>query len=118
MKMRKVLSAAVAATGFAVAMAGSTAAVADVIEEGKALAFSVKKGNCLACHRIEGGSQAGDIAPPILLMKVRYPNKEELRAQIWDASAANPSTMMPPFGRHNIMTEAEIDKVTEFIYSL
>jgi sulfur-oxidizing protein SoxX len=30
----------------------------------------------------------------------------------------NPNTMMPPFGRHEIMTEAEIDKVVEFIHSL
>lgn len=89
-----------------------------VIEEGKAIAFNKKKGNCLACHRIEGGKMAGDIAPPILMMKVRYPNKADLRAQIWDATAANPDSVMPPFGRHRVMSESEIDKVTEFIYSL
>lgn len=118
MKMSKLISTGVAATGFAVAMMSSSVAVANAVEEGKAIAFNKKKGNCLACHRIEGGSQAGDIAPPILMMKMRYPNKQELRAQIWDASAANPNTVMPPFGRHNIMSESEIDKVTEFIYSL
>jgi len=59
-----------------------------------------------------------DIAPPILMMKMRYPNKAKLRAQIWDATKANPDTVMPPFGKHRIMSEAEIDKVTEFIYSL
>ncbi len=114
MKARKVISA----TTLVAALFGASAAYADAVEEGKKLAFTTKKGNCLACHRIEGGSQAGDIAPPILLMKVRYPSKAELRAQIWDASVANPNTMMPPFGRHNILTEDEIDKVTEFIYSL
>jgi sulfur-oxidizing protein SoxX len=52
------------------------------------------------------------------MMKMRYPNKAKLRAQIWDATKANPDTVMPPFGKHRIMSEAEIDKVTEFIYSL
>ena len=96
----------------------SPVALADVVAEGKAIAFDKKKGNCLACHRIEGGAMAGDIAPPILLMKIRYPDKAALRSQIWDASAANPNTVMPPFGRHNILSEEEINKVTEFIYSL
>jgi L-cysteine S-thiosulfotransferase len=118
MKMSKWVTTGVAAVGFAIAMVGSSVAVADVLDEGKALAFNKKKGNCLACHRIEGGSQAGDIAPPILMMKLRYPNKAELRAQIWDATAANPHSVMPPFGRHDIMSDSEIDKVTEFIYSL
>ena len=89
-----------------------------MIEEGKAIAFNKKKGNCLACHRIEGGKMAGDIAPPILMMKMRYPSKADLRAQIWDATATNADSMMPPFGRHGVMSESEIDKVTEFIYSL
>lgn len=118
MKMSKLISTGAAAVGFLVAIATSSIAAADVIEEGKAIAFNKKKGNCLACHRIEGGSQAGDIAPPILMMKLRFPNKAELRSQIWDATAANPHSVMPPFGRHNIMSETEIDKVTEFIYSL
>ncbi len=119
MKMSKWISASVAVTGMTVMMASSSVAVADdVIAEGKALAFNNKKGNCLACHRIKGGSQAGDIAPPILMMKTRYPNKADLRAQIWDATAKNPNTVMPPFGRHNIMSDEEIDKVTEYIYTL
>jgi sulfur-oxidizing protein SoxX len=51
-------------------------------------------------------------------MKARFPDKAVLRAQIWDSTKNNPNTMMPPFGRHEILTEAEIDKVVEFIYSL
>ncbi len=116
MKMNKWFSNGVVAALMTVA--GATTAAADVIAEGKAIAFDKKKGNCLACHRIEGGAMAGDIAPPIILMKVRYPNKEDLRTQIWDASIKNQHSVMPPFGRHNILTESEIDKVTEFIHSL
>lgn len=96
----------------------AVAADAQVIEEGKQIAFDRKKGNCLACHQIEGGDLAGNIGPPLVAMKARFPDKSKLRAQIWDSTKANPNTMMPPFGRHEILTESEIDKVVEFVYSL
>ncbi len=93
-------------------------ASASVIAQGRKIAFNRKKGNCLACHQIEGGKLAGNIGPPLVAMKTRFPDKAKLRAQIWDASVNNPNTIMPPFGRHKILTESEIDKVVEFIYSL
>jgi sulfur-oxidizing protein SoxX len=51
-------------------------------------------------------------------MKARYPDKAKLRAQIWDATTVNPNTIMPPFGKHKMLSEKEIDLVTDFIYSL
>ena len=51
-------------------------------------------------------------------MKLRYPDKRKLHDQIWDATAANPNTIMPPFGRHQILTEEEIDEVVEYVYTL
>jgi sulfur-oxidizing protein SoxX len=88
------------------------------VDEGKELAFEVKKGNCLACHQIEGGDASGNIGPPLLMMKQRFPDKAKLRAQIYDATVANPNSMMPPFGRHGALSDAEIDKIAEFIYTL
>lgn len=88
------------------------------IEEGKELAFSRPKGNCLACHMIIGGASPGNIAPPLVAMKSRFPDKEVLREQISDASQRNPETAMPLFGRHEILTEAELNKVVDYIYSL
>jgi L-cysteine S-thiosulfotransferase len=96
----------------------ANAADESVIAQGKKIAFDRKKGNCLACHKIEGGDLPGNIGPPLVAMKARFPDKSKLRAQIWDSTRNNPNTMMPPFGRHEILTEAEIDKVVEFIYSL
>jgi sulfur-oxidizing protein SoxX len=96
----------------------AVAADAQMIEEGKKVAFDRKKGNCLACHHIEGGQLAGNIGPALVAMKVRFPDKAVLRDQIWDATKKNPNTMMPPFGRHEILSDSEIDKVVEFIYSL
>ncbi len=89
-----------------------------VVEQGKAIAFDRKKGNCLACHQIDGGSLPGNIGPPLIAMKARFPDKAKLRAQIWDATKANPNSIMPPFGRQQILSESEIDKVVEFVYTL
>ncbi len=101
-------------------MPGSTTASASeaTIAEGKKLAFNRKKGNCLACHAIAGGDLAGDIGPPLVVMKARFPDKAVLRAQIWNASEKNPNSIMPPFGRHHMLSEDEIDKITDFIHSL
>ena len=97
---------------------GFSAAYANDAEAGKKVAFDRKKGNCLACHMIAGGSLPGNIGPPLIAMKARFPNKADLRAQIWDPTEKNPNSIMPPFGRHRILTEKEVDLVTEFIYGL
>ncbi len=96
----------------------STAAEASVVEQGKKIAFDRKKGNCLACHQIEGGSLPGNIGPPLVAMKARFPDKSKLRAQISDARKNNPNTIMPPFGAHEILSDSELDKVVEFIQTL
>ena len=99
-------------------LTGMSIASADAIADGKKVAFDRKKGNCLACHMIAGGSLPGNIGPPLIAMKARYPDKAKLRAQIWDATEANPNSIMPPFGKHMILTEKEVDLITEFIHSL
>jgi L-cysteine S-thiosulfotransferase len=88
---------------------------------GEQLAFNKKKGNCLACHAMPSDPRAvtsANIGPPLVNMKQRYPDKAKLRAQIWDATRRNPDTVMPPYGRNKILTEHEIDLVTDFIQSL
>ena len=88
------------------------------IAKGKELAFDRKKGNCLACHQIEGGTLAGNIGPPLIAMKARFPDHDKLRAQIYDARKNNPNTIMIPFGPHAVMSTKEIDLVTNFIHTL
>jgi sulfur-oxidizing protein SoxX len=95
----------------------SADAAAD-LEKGKALAFDRSKGNCLACHQIEGGELPGNIGPPLIVMKARFPDYDKLRAQIYDARKNNPNTIMIPFGPHGVLTDKEIDQVTMFIQSL
>jgi sulfur-oxidizing protein SoxX len=114
------VSGVVAAALVAFVMSTQLVMAADdsVIAEGKKIAFDRAKGNCLACHQIEGGELPGNIGPPLVDMKQRFPDKAKLRDQIWDSTRNNPNSIMPPFGRHQILTESEIDKVVEFIYSL
>ena len=109
---------AIALGSFSVAPGLASAAEASAVDEGKSIAFNRKKGNCLACHKIAGGDLAGNIGPALVNMKARYPDKKKLRSQIWDATTVNPNTIMPPFGKHKILNEKEIDKVVEFIYTL
>ena len=91
---------------------------ASAIEKGKAVAYDRKKGNCLACHAMDDGTLPGNIGPPLIAMKARFPDKAKLRAQIWDPTVINPNSIMLPFGRHKVLTEEEIDMVVEYIYTL
>lgn len=100
------------------AAVAAEAAAAPVVEQGKQIAFDRRKGNCLSCHHVDGGELPGNIGPPLVAMQARFPDKAKLRAQIWDSTRANPNSMMPPFGRHKILTDAEIDKVVDYIYTL
>lgn len=90
---------------------------ADAITQGGCVVINRRKGNCMACHQIAGAS-SGNIAPPLVSMKQRFPDKAKLRAQINDAREFNPDTVMPPFGPHKIMTQDEVDKVVEFVLTL
>ena len=88
------------------------------LEQGKQLAMARNKGNCLACHAIENGELPGNLGPPLVSMQLRFPEKAFLRAQIWDATERNPDSRMPPFGKHEILSESEIDLILDYIYSL
>jgi sulfur-oxidizing protein SoxX len=88
------------------------------VEKGRALAYDMNKGNCLACHMMADGESPGNFGPPMVQMKERYPDRALLRKQIWDATAANPRSVMPPFGKHGVLSEQELDEVVDYLYSL
>jgi sulfur-oxidizing protein SoxX len=87
-------------------------------EAGKTVVTDRRKGNCLACHMIVGAQSPGSIGPALIAIQTRYPSKEALATQIWDATAKNPDAAMPPFGRHEILTPQEFVDVVEYIWSL
>ncbi len=90
----------------------------NAVEQGKKVAFDRKAGNCLSCHLIEGGEATGNLGPPLVAMKARFPDRQKLRDIIWDITASRPETMMPPFGRHKIISEQDIDNIVEYMYTL
>ena len=51
-------------------------------------------------------------------MKARFPDKAKLREQIHDAQIVNPNTRLPPFGKHQIISDSEIDAIVEYPYTL
>ncbi len=98
--------------------AAPSAIAASAVEKGKAVAFDRKKGNCLACHAMDDGTLPGNIGPPLISMKLRFPDRAKLKAQIWDATVNNPNSIMIPFGRNGVLSGAEIDQIVDYLYTL
>ena len=96
----------------------SSPASAQSAAEGQKLAFDRGKGNCLTCHEIKGGDLPGTIGPPLVDIKSKYPNRDDLVAIVTDETLRNPQTVMPPFGRNRILTEKEISAVVDFLQTL
>lgn len=94
------------------------AADAETIKLGKDVAYDRKKGNCLACHMMGDGESPGDLGPPMIAMKARFPDRAKLRAQVYDATQNNPNSRMPPFGKHRIVSEQELDAIVDYLYTL
>ncbi len=91
---------------------------ADGVDAGKRLTMERAKGNCLACHMIDDGELPGNIGPPLVAMKLRFPDREVLAAQICDATVRNPDSRMPPFCRHGILTRDEVELIVDYLYTL
>ncbi|HYN79470.1 MAG TPA: sulfur oxidation c-type cytochrome SoxX [Lamprocystis sp. (in: g-proteobacteria)] len=85
---------------------------------GKAVAMDRAKGNCIACHLIIGGESPGSIGPALIAMKTRYPTKEAMALQIWDPTIKNPEAVMPPFGKHEVLSQKELADIVEYVWSL
>lgn len=89
-----------------------------IIEEGYQLVKNRKMGNCLACHIIQGEDGPGYFGPPLVAMKARFPDRDVLFNQIWDATIKNPATSMPPFGKNMILTKKEVEKIVSYLLTL
>jgi len=105
-----------------VSLANLNALAADAdADPGLKLALDKNKGNCVACHAIPSDPKIeapGNIGPALTGTKALFPDRAKLRAQIWDATVANPDSVMPPFGRNKVLTEQEIDEVTDYVMGL
>lgn len=93
--------------------------------KGWCAAITRRKGNCLACHGVttkdpwpETLPPGGNMGPPLVAMKQRFPDKAKLRAQIYDATKSNPQSVMPPFGKNKLLSEQEIDLIVEWLQTI
>jgi sulfur-oxidizing protein SoxX len=89
----------------------------DTVTQGGCIAIARIKGNCQACHNVAGVA-SGNIAPSLAGVAQRIQDKSRLRAQIQDPTKFNPKTIMPLYGKHEILTPDEIDKVIEWLWTL
>lgn len=118
---------AAATTASAVALLGSLALSTPVMAEesasraelGKEIAWDRGLGNCLACHAMEGGNLPGTIGPPLIAMKARFPDRDELYQVVYDIHEKRaPNSIMPRFGKYGVLTEEQIDLVVDYLYTL
>lgn len=88
---------------------------------GREIAHAQERGNCLACHRMPADPSAETLAtlgPVLEKLSTRYPHRAELRERVHDASRFNPDTLMPPYGRHRILSDEEIEHVVDYLQGL
>jgi sulfur-oxidizing protein SoxX len=90
----------------------------DQIREGRVIAWDRNAGNCLSCHWMPESELPGNIGPPLIQMQYRFQDRASLRRQIWDPTEANPDTVMPPYGKHGILTDHQIERVIDYLYSI
>lgn len=92
--------------------------------DGRALFIAERKGNCGACHKTPTDALlkgASNIGRPLESIKQKYPtpaDRARLRDAIMDSGKIVPGTIMPPYGKHRILTEAEIDAIVTYLETL
>lgn len=80
-----------------------------------------EKGHCIACHQVPEGAgppTRADLGPRLDGARMRALGKARLREIIVDPTRANPNTVMPPYGRHHILSDAEIDRLVDYLNAL
>ena len=100
---------------------GATFALAASAQEAIDLFVQPGKGHCIACHALpegSGPSTRNDVGPKLEGARMRELGRDAIREIIGDMTQRNPDTVMPPFGRHRILTKAEIERLTEFLHAL
>jgi sulfur-oxidizing protein SoxX len=111
------LAAAYGAAAYGAAAYGA-AAQTPAASPGEVLAFDRAKGNCLACHTMRGSDVPSNVGPELNDMKARFPNRADLVSILTNEEARNPQTVMPPFGRDQILSSDEINQIVDFLYTL
>jgi sulfur-oxidizing protein SoxA len=89
--------------------------------KGAALAITGRGAhNCLACHVIgdRGTNQPGNIGPDLSEIAKSGRTDEYLYNYLYDARVYNPNTVMPPWGTHGVLGDADIRHIVAFLKTL
>lgn len=87
------------------------------ITAGQKIAETTTLGNCDACHMFQGADEAGNIGPVLKDVRAMVPDRKLFYAIIYDEEARNPQTIMPAFGKNQILTPKQINEVIDFMYT-
>jgi sulfur-oxidizing protein SoxX len=101
------------ALSFAAAAQGSE-------DSGRQLALDNNRGNCADCHQFPNDPRVetrATVGPPLSGVRARFSSRIALTNLVKDPMAVNPDTIMPPYGRHRILTEREIDAIVDYLYT-
>lgn len=82
---------------------------------GKALANERSKGNCVACHLVQGAEQPGSKGPDLSAYGTWQRSDAETYALVYDMRWRNPDTVMPPIGTNQILNDQELRDVVAFL---
>ncbi len=117
MRACRALAVALAALGTSVAV--QAAASQSDIAAGKQIAFSRKDGNCVACHSLPGAEMPGNVGPPLgPWVRQTFHSKRELVQYLYDPQARFPHTVMPELGKNGMLTDKQLQQVTDYLWSL
>ncbi|MCW5691349.1 MAG: sulfur oxidation c-type cytochrome SoxA [Pseudolabrys sp.] len=93
----------------------------DAAKGAKLVADRTRGGSCLACHvmgQAGNADQPGNVAPDLSEIGNAGREDEWLFNYVYDARVYNPETVMPPWGSHELFTDAEIMDIVAFLKTL
>ena len=109
-------------TALLAALAAATAPAAHAQkDQGLEIFIRPDKGYCIACHQVPpqaGPATRSNVGPALAGARMRELGSAKLHQMLRDPQPANPDTIMPPFGKHHILDDREIDLVTEYLLAL
>jgi sulfur-oxidizing protein SoxX len=103
------------------ACAASLALHAQDVAQGRELFMRKDKGNCIACHEVPSDpaiATRATVGPALSGIRERLPERAALREMLVDPARRNPATLMPPYGRHQILGGAEIERLIDYLHAI
>ncbi len=88
------------------------------ITRGREIATASARGNCVTCHQLPGDDWPGTVGNSLLQYKKYEYTADRIYQQIYDARIFNPTSVMPPFGSHNLLSDQEIRDLVAYLQSI